>query len=219
MADALSLRGGSVWLDTALTPHGSDGSRIVGWISTSPPTFTRACEGERGRRLAGHAKPPIMKASRLRAIPSVDKVLRSLGDTGLPGPVVVDAVRRYLKALRSKKTIPPAAAVLAGIRSSLQSLRASRLTPVINGTGILVHTNLGRAPLDLQHPRAFGDRRQLQHPRIRSRRRRPRRPRGVSRTLPRDSLRRRGRSGGQQQCRGIAPHPRTLLLRRRRPRS
>ena len=28
---------------------------------------------------------------------------------------------------------------------SLQSLRASRLTPVINGTGILVHTNLGRA--------------------------------------------------------------------------
>ena len=96
-----------------------------------------------------------MKPSRLRAIPSVDKVLRSLGDTGLPGPVVVDAVRRYLKALRSKKTIPPAAAVLAGIRSSLQSLRASRLTPVINGTGILVHTNLGRAPLGSDSIRAL----------------------------------------------------------------
>ena len=88
-----------------------------------------------------------MKASRLRAIPSVDKVLQSLGDTGLPGPVVVDAVRRHLKALRSKKAIPPADAVIADIRSSLQSLRASRLYPVINGTGILVHTNLGRAPL------------------------------------------------------------------------
>ena len=96
-----------------------------------------------------------MKPSRLRAIPSVDNVLRSLGDTGLPGPVVVDAVRRYLKALRSKKTIPPAAAVLAGIRSSLQSLRASRLTPVINGTGILVHTNLGRAPLGSDSIRAL----------------------------------------------------------------
>ena len=69
--------------------------------------------------------------------------------------MVVDAVRRYLKALRSKKTIPPAAAVLAGIRSSLQSLRASRLTPVINGTGILVHTNLGRAPLGSDSIRAL----------------------------------------------------------------
>ena len=96
-----------------------------------------------------------MKSSHLRAIPSVDKVLRSLGDTGLPGPVVVDAVRRYLKALRSKKAIPPAAAVLAGIRSSLESLRASRLTPVINGTGILVHTNLGRAPLGSDSIRAL----------------------------------------------------------------
>jgi len=69
--------------------------------------------------------------------------------------VVVDAVRRSLKALRSKKAIPPAAAVIAGIRSSLQSLRASRLTPVINGTGILVHTNLGRAPLGSDGIRAL----------------------------------------------------------------
>ena len=96
-----------------------------------------------------------MRASHLRAIPSVDKVLRSLGDTGLPGPVVVDAVRRSLKALRSKKAIPAAAAVVAGIRSSLASLRASRLTPVINGTGILVHTNLGRAPLGSDGIRAL----------------------------------------------------------------
>ena len=36
--------------------------------------------------VAGHAKAPIMKSSRLRAIPSVDKVLQSLGDTGLPRP-------------------------------------------------------------------------------------------------------------------------------------
>jgi L-seryl-tRNA(Ser) seleniumtransferase len=96
-----------------------------------------------------------MKASPLRAIPSVDKVLRALGDTGLPGPVVVEAVRRHLKALRSKKAVPSAAAVLADIRSSLQGLRASRLTPVINGTGILVHTNLGRAPLGPDSIRAL----------------------------------------------------------------
>jgi L-seryl-tRNA(Ser) seleniumtransferase len=95
-----------------------------------------------------------MKTARLRAIPSVDKILQSLGETGLPAPVVVDAVRRHLKTLRSRKTIPPAAAIIADIRSSLNDLRASRLTPVINGTGILVHTNLGRAPLGLDSIRA-----------------------------------------------------------------
>jgi len=88
-----------------------------------------------------------MKASRLRAIPSVDKVLQALGDTGLPAPVVVHAVRRHLQTLRSKKTVPGADAIVAGIRSDLHRLRASRITPVINATGVLVHTNLGRAPL------------------------------------------------------------------------
>jgi L-seryl-tRNA(Ser) seleniumtransferase len=87
------------------------------------------------------------ESSGLRAIPSVDKILQSLGDTGLPAPVVVDAVRRHLKTVRSRKTIPPAVAIVADIRSRLKDLRASRLTPVINGTGIIVHTNLGRAPL------------------------------------------------------------------------
>jgi L-seryl-tRNA(Ser) seleniumtransferase len=96
-----------------------------------------------------------MKASRLRAIPSVDKILQALGDTGLPAPVVVDAVRRHLKALRSQRTIPPADAVVADIRSSLRALRASRLAPVINGTGVIVHTNLGRAPLSSDSIRAL----------------------------------------------------------------
>jgi L-seryl-tRNA(Ser) seleniumtransferase len=37
--------------------------------------------------------------------------------------------------------------VLAGVRLELAALRDSRIRPVINGTGILIHTNLGRAPL------------------------------------------------------------------------
>jgi L-seryl-tRNA(Ser) seleniumtransferase len=88
-----------------------------------------------------------MKTARLRAIPSVDKILQSLGETGLPAAVVVDAVRRHLQRLRSQKTIPAADAIVADIRSALERLRASRITPVINATGVLVHTNLGRAPL------------------------------------------------------------------------
>jgi L-seryl-tRNA(Ser) seleniumtransferase len=88
-----------------------------------------------------------MKSSRLRAIPSVDKILQALGDTGLPSPIVVHAVRGHLHTLRSQKTIPTADAIVASIRASLERLHASRITSVINATGVLVHTNLGRAPL------------------------------------------------------------------------
>ena len=96
-----------------------------------------------------------MTASRLRAIPSVDKVLQALGDTGLPAPVVVHAVRRHLQSLRSRKAIPNADVIVAAIRSDLERLRASRITPVINATGVLVHTNLGRAPLAAASLRAL----------------------------------------------------------------
>ena len=96
-----------------------------------------------------------MKPARLRAIPSVDKVLQALGDTDLPAPVVVHAVRRHLQSLRSRKAIPNADAIVAAIRSDLERLRASRITPVINATGVLVHTNLGRAPLAVESIRAM----------------------------------------------------------------
>jgi L-seryl-tRNA(Ser) seleniumtransferase len=64
-------------------------------------------------------------------------------------------VRRHLQALRSRKTIPAADAIVADIRSQLDRLRASRITPVINATGVLVHTNLGRAPLAADSIRAL----------------------------------------------------------------
>jgi L-seryl-tRNA(Ser) seleniumtransferase len=98
-----------------------------------------------------------MKTARLRAIPSVDKILQSLGETGLPAPVVVDAVRRHLQGLRSQKSIPAADAIVADIRSNLDRRRASRIAPVINATGVLVHTNLGRAPLGADAIRALTD--------------------------------------------------------------
>src|SRR5690349_6871805 len=98
-----------------------------------------------------------MKTARLRAIPAVDKILQSLGETGLPAPIVVAAVRRHLQTLRSKTTIPAADVIVADIRSSLDRLRASRIVPVINATGVLVHTNLGRAPLGAETIRALTD--------------------------------------------------------------
>jgi len=88
-----------------------------------------------------------MKTSSLRAIPAVEKILQALGETGLPRPVQVAVVRRELTALRAAQAIPEFDAILAHIRSTLEKLRRKRIQPLINGTGILVHTNLGRAPL------------------------------------------------------------------------
>jgi L-seryl-tRNA(Ser) seleniumtransferase len=88
-----------------------------------------------------------MKPSELRAIPAVEKVLQALGDTDLPRPLVVKVVRRELAALRTQKSIPAFEAVLAAVQGALRDLRASRIRPLINGTGILIHTNFGRAPL------------------------------------------------------------------------
>src|SRR6201998_982218 len=88
-----------------------------------------------------------MKRSGLRGIPSVDKLAQALSDTGLPHPTVVATIRRELDALRELGTIPAFEDILSRLRSALGILRASRIQPVINGTGILVHTNFGRAPL------------------------------------------------------------------------
>jgi L-seryl-tRNA(Ser) seleniumtransferase len=83
----------------------------------------------------------------LRQIPSVEKVLQAVGETGLPRPLVVGVVRRQLGRLRQSKTIPEFEEVVGGVRASVETLKLSRIQPVINGTGVLIHTNLGRAPL------------------------------------------------------------------------
>ncbi len=88
-----------------------------------------------------------MKPAPLRAIPAVEKILQTLGDVGLPRPVVTAVVRRELAALRAQKLVPAFEAILTRIQAALEGLRLGRIQPLINGTGILVHTNLGRAPL------------------------------------------------------------------------
>ncbi len=85
--------------------------------------------------------------NRLRSIPAVEKVLQALGPADLPRPVVVAVVRRELTALRAAKEVPEFDAVLARVGAALENLRRARIQPLINGTGILVHTNLGRSPL------------------------------------------------------------------------
>ncbi len=89
----------------------------------------------------------MKSADKLRGIPAVERVLLALGAPDLPRPAVVAVVRRQLAALRTARDIPPFDDILARIRSTLHALRSARIQPVINGTGIIVHTNLGRSPL------------------------------------------------------------------------
>jgi len=84
--------------------------------------------------------------SLLRKLPGVDRLAAALGD--VPSPVAVGAARQVIDEVRAE--------VLAGDRQQLPDLEAlaaararllsqGRLRSVINATGVVVHTNLGRS--------------------------------------------------------------------------
>src|SRR5579864_312292 len=76
--------------------------------------------------------------------PSVDRLAKDLAATGLPHPLLVDAARRAIAAGAPDSAAAEAAAIA---RRMLQ--------PVVNATGVLLHTNLGRAPLTVERPAGY----------------------------------------------------------------
>ena len=68
--------------------------------------------------------------------PSVDALARSLAGSGLPQPLLVDVARQAI-----------ADGAVADAPARADALRRTLLTPVVNATGVLLHTNLGRAPV------------------------------------------------------------------------
>lgn len=86
----------------------------------------------------------------LRSLPSTDEIIRKFSDAGLPHAVVRDQARAVLAAWRERVRAGVAcdrADVEAEVEQRLQRLLQPSFRKVINATGIILHTNLGRAPL------------------------------------------------------------------------
>ena len=92
-----------------------------------------------------------MSSPRMRP-PSVDALARSLEEhSSLPQPLLVEAAREAIALGGSPEEIQEAAQRLA------QQAENRLLHPVINATGVLLHTNLGRAPWPAEHAAAYSN--------------------------------------------------------------
>ena len=85
-----------------------------------------------------------------RALPSVDKVIEALGGVA-PRPLVVSAARRSIDEARAEiedgLDAPDLEEIVQRARAALDRRARAALRPVVNATGVLIHTHLGRVPL------------------------------------------------------------------------
>ena len=101
----------------------------------------------------------------LRDLPSIEQLLQTRAAAELIAeygrPLTLDALRAELTDIRARlKSDPESAApeidgILASADSRLGAWTAPTLLPVINATGVILHTNLGRAPLSAATLRAM----------------------------------------------------------------
>ncbi len=101
----------------------------------------------------------------LRDLPSVDQLLQQPGVTrwiAMYGrPLTLEALRYCLDNARDgfhhTHKVPNLEALLKVAQKSLEDWTAPSLHPVINATGVILHTNLGRAPLSQHAIQAIQD--------------------------------------------------------------
>jgi L-seryl-tRNA(Ser) seleniumtransferase len=93
--------------------------------------------------------------SKFRHLPSVDKLItedriKQLQES-YPRALVVDLIRQHLEqerlSIASGGPCPTLDEIVESVCAQVQALVHPNPRPVINATGILLHTNLGRAPL------------------------------------------------------------------------
>jgi L-seryl-tRNA(Ser) seleniumtransferase len=85
---------------------------------------------------------------RLHELPSVDELARHERLAGEPAPLAVEAARAALARAREEiKAGHDPGDLVERAAQELASARAPSLRRALNATGVIVHTNLGRAPL------------------------------------------------------------------------
>ena len=105
--------------------------------------------------------------SGLNSLPSVERLLQT-EDVGAlvrkhGRSLTLDAIRLTLDEMRAQmksgpeKSVPEIQAILSRTQSHLSQWERSSLRTVINATGVILHTNLGRAPLSEAAIAAMGD--------------------------------------------------------------
>ncbi|MPZ13514.1 MAG: L-seryl-tRNA(Sec) selenium transferase [Chloroflexi bacterium] len=95
------------------------------------------------------------EASLLRSLPSIDRLLQTEAVQLLlatyPHDLVVEGLRGSLdsarEGIRHGEDPPSPPALVADARGRIGAAIQPTLRPVINATGVILHTNLGRAPL------------------------------------------------------------------------
>jgi L-seryl-tRNA(Ser) seleniumtransferase len=95
---------------------------------------------------------PTAADSALRALPAVERVLSSPPFSDLAETFgrarVKDGVVAHLGRLRATHAAYDEAAAADAVRGELARSTTGSLRRVINGSGVIIHTNLGRSPID-----------------------------------------------------------------------
>lgn len=90
--------------------------------------------------------------SSLRTIPSVERILSAASFAPLVSEFgrerVKDAVAGHLAALRARRSAYVESEAVTATHETLSAATRSTLRRTINGTGVIIHTNLGRSPID-----------------------------------------------------------------------
>ena len=98
---------------------------------------------------------PLTDSEKLRELPAVHEVAGRITAPGIPRQLVVAEIRRVLDEARREIRAGTAngaieMAIEARVERALRAVAAPSLRRVVNATGVVLHTNLGRAPLGPQ---------------------------------------------------------------------
>lgn len=107
-------------------------------------------------------KSPSLDATNnpYRELPSVSALLNEFRDAPLDPEILTTLIREEMDSAREsirRGAERPADQIAARVKETIGALESTRLDPAINGTGVILHTNLGRAPVSDSTARAMAE--------------------------------------------------------------